>query len=142
MKTKPFVRCALLFCFSLCLSSVIAQKELPEYGDIADLKGMAKVYVTADSTAARSLILDELEKYPALEVVSLVDDGQFVLECVQTGHLAVGGLIEELPTFEMTAYTIKDGRHRVAWSRTKSSIRPAAALLTRDFIKALKKLKR
>jgi hypothetical protein len=45
-----------------------------------------------------------------------------------------------MPTFEMTAYTtIKDGRHRIAWSATKTSVRYPPMLLTRNFIKALKK---
>src|ERR1700730_1513255 len=93
-------------------AAVSAQEKLPEFGDIADLKDMSKVYVIADSTDARKFILDELKKYKALEVVASPDDAQFILECKQNGHIATNGLIREMPTFEMTAYTtIKDGRH-------------------------------
>jgi hypothetical protein len=42
-------------------------------------------------------------------------------------------------SFEMTAYTLRDGRRRIAWSETKRSIRPEPTLHTRNFIGALKK---
>ena len=121
--------------------AVSAQEKLPEFGDMTDLKGMSRVYVGTDSTESRKFILDELKKYKALEVVNSPDEGQFVLECKQTGHIATSSdLFREMPTFEMTAYTtIKDGRHRIAWSATKTSVRYPPSLLTRDFINALKK---
>jgi len=123
--------------------AVFAQEKLPEFGDIADLKSMSKVYVIADSTQARKFVLGELKKYKSLEVADSPEEGQFILECKQIGHVAVGatgGMVHEMPTFEMTAYTtLKDGRHRIAWSETKTSLRPAEELLTRDFLNALKK---
>lgn len=129
---------------TLLLFSLIpafTQDKLPEYGDIADIKNFQKVFVVADSTATRKFIVDELKKYPALVIVSSPDEAEFVLECKQNGHIVIGGLIQEEPTFEMTVYTLKNNRHRVAWSETKTSLRPAPALLARDFIKALKKVR-
>lgn len=121
-------------------SVVFAQDKLPEYGDIVDLKDSAKVYVTTDSTESRKYILNELKKYRALDVVVSPDEGQFVLECKQTGHITTSSdLFREMPTFEMTAYTLTNGRRRIAWSATKTSVRYPPTLLTRDFIKALKK---
>lgn len=132
----------LLIAFVFAAFAVSGQDKLPDYGNIVDLKDMTKVYVATDATDARKFILDELKKYKTLEVVASPDEGQFVLECKQTGHITVvanGSLIKEMPTFGMVAYTLKDGRHRVAWSETKTSLSPAATILTRDFIKALKK---
>lgn len=130
----------LLLC--VCLLTISAQSPtnaLPEYGAIADLKGLTKMYLSTDSTQARKYILDELKKDKTLEVVSSPDDAQFILECKQTGRIVVGGLVQEMETFEMTAYTMKGERRRVAWSATKNSIRYPPTMLTRDFIKALKK---
>lgn len=119
---------------------VCAQENLPDFGNIADLKGMNKAYVSADSTEARKFILEEIRKYKILEVVSSADDAQFVLECKQIGRVKTGSsLITELPTFEMVAYTQKGGRRRIAWSETKTSLRYPPMLLTRDFVGALKK---
>jgi hypothetical protein len=122
--------------------TVCAQEKLPEFGDIADLNGMSKVYVITDSTQSRKFILDELRKYKTLtlEVVSSPDDAQFILECKQTGHIIVPEILgSEQPTFEMTVYTLKDRRHRIAWSKTKNSMRYPPTLLTRDFLVALRK---
>jgi hypothetical protein len=120
--------------------AISAQEKLPEFGDIADLKGMSRVYVGTDSTQSRKFILDELKRYKALEVVASPDDAQFILECKQTGHIIVPEILgTEKPTFEMTVYTLKDGRHRIAWSKTKNSLRYPPTLLTRDFLDALKK---
>jgi hypothetical protein len=119
---------------------VIAQDQLPEYGNVADLNGMTKVYVATDSTDVRKFILGELKKAKSLEVVASPDQGQFILECKQTGHIATSSdLFREMPTFEMIAYTITNARRKIAWSATKTSVRYPPTLLTRDFINALKK---
>jgi hypothetical protein len=51
---------------SLVVSIFAQGNNLPEYGDIADVKNLQKLYLSADSTNARKLILSELKKYPAL----------------------------------------------------------------------------
>lgn len=129
----------LLACL-LFVSAAFTQDKLPEYGTIADIKGMSRVYLHTDSAQVRKYVLDELKKHKALEVVPSPDDAQFILECKQTGQIEIGGsLIKEMATFEMTAYTIKNSRRRIAWSATKNSLRYPPTMLTRDFIKALKK---
>ena len=72
--------------------------------------------------------------------VASPDEGQFILECKQTGHIATSSdLFREMPTFELIAYTVTNGRRKIAWSATKTSVRYPPTLLTRDFINALKK---
>jgi hypothetical protein len=124
-------------------SGVSAQEKLPEFGDITDLKSMRKVYVTADSTQARQAILDKLKKRTDIEVTISPDDSEFILECKQIGHITTSSdLFREMATFEMTAYTAtKDGRRRIAWSKTKTSVRYAPTLLTGNFLDAFKKVR-
>jgi hypothetical protein len=125
----------------LCAFAIAGQdKPLPEFGDITDLKGMSAVYVSADSTEARKYILAKLKEYPPLKVVASPEEAEFFLECARNGHVLTSStLIPEMDTYEMIVYTVKSGRHRIAWSRTKTSVRYAPTLLTGDFIRALKK---
>lgn len=115
-------------------------KQLPEYGDISDLKGMTKVYVTADSTESRKWILDELKK-STLMIVPSEDEAEFIIKCVRLTEEGqpIGDIVRMPGQFEMTVYTMRNGRQRIAWSKTKSSMRPAPKLLTGDFLGALKK---
>ena len=47
--------------------------------------------------------------------------------------------IPDIQDYEMTVFTIRNERRRIAWSETKGSVRYPPTLLTRDFINALKK---
>ena len=131
-----------LLLFSFATPQQRTADKLPEYGDIADLKGMSKVYVTTDTSQVRKYVLDKLKSYPALTVTGTPEEADFILECVQTGRIGEmgGGTVSiDMATFEMTAYVLKDGRKRIAWSKTKNSLRYPPTLLTGDFINALKK---
>src|SRR2546425_12102987 len=114
---KPLI--LLLLCFPVLYAQ---EGNLPEYGDIADLKNLQKVYLSADSTDARKLILNELKKYPNLNIVNSPDDAEFFLEYKVLRHEdATTGVFIHPPvtTSEMTAYVVKDKRRRVAWSKTQ-----------------------
>jgi hypothetical protein len=133
---------ALLLLAVLAFTAFGQDKSLPEYGDISDLKGMTKVYVSTETTQVRKYILDELKKEKSLIVVSSADVADFILECAQqerTGSLTMGAASADRYTFEMTAYLIRNHRHRIAWSESKNSVRYPPTLLTRDFINNLKK---
>lgn len=141
MKSR-IILCALIVICSPAYMILAQDKPLPEYGDISDLKGMTKVYVSTETTQVRKYVLDELKKDRALTVVPSVEQADFILECVQKGSIGnfrMGSVATEMPTFEMTAYTIRNGHHRIAWSKTKNSVRYPPTLLTGDFIAALKK---
>jgi len=132
----------LVHCGNIRAQQSSNQDKLPEYGDISDLKGMTKVYVSTETTQVRRYVLDELKKDKALVVVPSVEDADFILECAQKesmGNFRMGSVATEMPTFEMIAYTLRSGRHRIAWSKTKNSVRYPPTLLTGDFIAALKK---
>lgn len=124
----------------LTLFTLVQDKPLPEYGDISDLRGMTRVYVNADSAQARKYIIDKLKGSP-LKVAESPDDAEFFLDCLRTGQIKTGStLIPEMDTFDMVAYTVRNGRHRIAWTKTKTSVRYAPTLLTGDFLGALKKM--
>lgn len=125
------------------LIPIFAQdNNLPEYGDIADVKSLQKIYLTADSTNARTLILGELKKYPGLNVVNSPDEAEYFLEYKvlrqETGQTSMNITVD---TSEMVVYMLRNGRRRVVWSKTQTSgiTRPNEVNLTRNFLKALKK---
>jgi hypothetical protein len=123
----------------------VSQEQLPEYGDVSDLKAMQKVYLSADSTDARKMILKELRKYPSLSVANSPDEAEFILEFKVLRHEdASPGILGNLATTyaEMTAYIRKEQRRRIAWSKTQDDAgvsRPNEVNLTRNFLKELKK---
>ncbi|HYX71752.1 MAG TPA: hypothetical protein VE732_03205 [Nitrososphaera sp.] len=129
----------------LLIPAFAQDNNLPEYGDISDLKTLQKVYLTADSTDSRNLILKELKKYPALSIVSSPEEAEFFIEYRVLRHQDTQtGIIKGPPiTFsEMAVFTLKDKRRRIAWSKTEDDAgisRPNEMNLTRNFIKALKK---
>jgi len=125
---------------------ILAQdNNLPEYGDIADIKDLQKVYLVADSTDARNLILKEMKKYPSLIVVNSPNEAEFFLEYkVLRQEESSSGLKIPITTSEMIVYTSKNKNRRIAWSKTENDAgisRPNEVNLTRSFIKALKKIR-
>lgn len=120
-------------------------QELPEYGDISELKELQKVYLNADSTDARKMILKELTKSP-FTVVNSPDEAEFVLEykIIRTGEHPGPAGPRSYSVSEMTAY-VKKERKRILWSKTEDDAglaKPNEINLTRNFIKALKKSKK
>ena len=133
---------ALILLASLVIPIFAQDNSLPEYGDIADITKLPKVYLTADSTNARKLILNELKKYPSLSVVNSPDEADYFIEYKilrqETGQTSLNITVD---TSEMVVYTLSNKRRRVAWSKTQISgiTRPNEVNLTRNFLKALKK---
>lgn len=127
------------------LAGVLAQDKLPEYGSVADVKDLHKLYLGSDSTDARKLILRELKKYPDLTVVDSPDDAEYFMDYKllrqQTGQTSMNVTVE---TSEMVVYILRDKRKVIAWSKTETSgfSRPNEVNLTRHFLDALKKARR
>ena len=129
----------------LAVPMLAQDNNLPEYGDIADIKDLQKVYLVADSTDARNLILKELKKYPTLIVVNSPNEAEFFLEYkVLRQEESSSSLKIPITTSEMIVYTSKNKSRRIAWSKTENDAgisRPNEVNLTRSFIKALKKIR-
>ena len=126
-----------LFLF-LTLSMFPLQDKPPDYGDISDLKGLSTVYVSADSTEVRKYVLAELKKNRSMTIVNTADEAQLFLDCRMVRSTHFPG-IPDIQDYEMTVFTMRNERRRIAWSETKSSVRYPPTLLTRDFLNALKK---
>jgi hypothetical protein len=128
---------------SLLIPAFAQDNNLPEYGDIADLKNLQQVYLIADSTDARNFILKELKKYSVLNVVNSPDEAEFFLEYKVLRHEdSSAGLKTPITTSKMTAYILKNKSKRIAWSKTEDDAgisRPNEVNLARNFIKSLKK---
>ncbi len=92
------MRCVLHTSFALCLiltltSQTISQErdkpnsgaayeatwDSPEFGDISELRGKSKVYVYCEDFKIRQVIVDELKKYPRLQIVSSTDEAEFLV---------------------------------------------------------------
>ena len=129
----------------LAVPMLAQYNNLPEYGDIADIKDLQKVYLVADSTDARNLILKEMKKYPTLIVVNSPNEAEFFLEYkVLRQEESSSSLKIPITISEMIAYTSKNKNRRIAWSKTENDAgisRPNEVNLTRSFIKALKKIR-
>ncbi|HEY9402608.1 MAG TPA: hypothetical protein VIQ24_07930 [Pyrinomonadaceae bacterium] len=128
---------------SLLIPTFAQDSNLTENGSITDLKFLQKVYLIADSTDARNRILKELQKYPALTVVSSPDKADFFLEYkVLRQKYKWTDVKFPITNSEMIAYISKNKYRRVSWSKTEYNTgisRPNEVNLTRNFIKILKK---
>ncbi len=127
---------SLLLAACLALTAFAQEGPLPEYGDVSELSGKGKVYVTAELAESRKNILRELAKYKALEVVDSPDDAEFLLLFTSR---------TDAPVSKLSAVVIQPGgRRRVLWEEDEhqSAIsKPNSVNLTRKFIKALKKVR-
>lgn len=135
--------------FLLFTFAAVGQSELPVIGKIDDIKSFRKVYIAADSTKDRELILKALKKKKAkLEVVGDPKDAEFFLEFKtlsrQNKTELVGGSYTE--NGEMTAYYYSaDKKKTIAWSETKLYYEasgmmvesPNSYALARRFVNAL-----
>ncbi len=81
-----------LFILILCSATIVLSQqtpassrryeatwESPEFGDISELRGRTKAYVYCEDFKIRQVIVDELRKYPALEIVSNTDEAEFLI---------------------------------------------------------------
>lgn len=51
----------------------------PEFGEVAELAAMNKVYVYCEDLKIRQKMVDELRKEPSLEIVGRIDDAEFMV---------------------------------------------------------------
>lgn len=118
------MRLTLLLIFTLCFGAVAPAQtqDLPEYGDIASIKSMSKVYVGAEDSDARNRIIKELSKYKTLEVVGSPSDAEFFIEygMLDKESLAMSQVRKERKMrAQMRVYTLApDSRRIIVWSDT------------------------
>lgn len=127
---------------------LLAQTELPEYGDITELKDKQHVYVASEEQASRKYIVNLLKKN--FIVVNSPEEAEFFLTYeVKASTESRGRQPSHYIRSEMVAYTLRAQRKRILWSddetweqsRGFSFSAPNEYNLTKNFLKALKKAK-
>lgn len=127
---------------------LLAQTELPEYGDINELKDKQRVYVASEEQASRKYIVNLLKKN--FTIVNSPEEAEFFLVYeVKASTESRGRQRSHYKRSEMTAYTLKGERRRILWSDDETfeqsgwmaTSAPNEYNLTKNFLKALKKAK-
>ena len=140
-----------------CAATSAAQKELPSYGTIDQIKSFARVYVASDNEDARKRVIKALSKDKTLEVVNSPGEAQFFIEYSEIGReVAVTGerTKERQQRSQMIAFVNGPDKQKIiVWSENRSrdtedflgmkmydSGRNESEL-TKKFLKALKKVR-
>lgn len=124
---------------------LLAQTELPEYGDIAELQDKQKVYIASEEHASRKYIANLLKKN--FTVVDSPDDAEFYLLYEVKASTESLGVRYHYQRSEMIAYTLKGDRKRILWADDET-FEPRKGFgarneynLIKNFLKALKDAK-
>lgn len=129
------------FLLLICLFAVplLAQTDLPDRGEIADLKGMSKVYVVANAEHFK-MVKKELAK--SFTLVNKADEADFFLEYKILSTKYDQQLKLESETCQLDAYLFRDKRKVVAWSESTFDgvFSTATQSLTKKFKKAFAKM--
>lgn len=118
----------LILLFALCTFG-----QLPEIGNVQDLKGKSKIYVDADA-ANYKRIIKELKK--PFAVVARAEDAEFIVSfaTTQSGSAGITNLAYEQG--EMTVYFYRDKTKVIAWrDSAKTGLKWPSVTLTRRFLK-------
>jgi hypothetical protein len=126
---------------------LLAPQELPEYGELSELRGKTKVFIYADSPGSRKLIASEIKKQ--FQSVDSPDNADFILLYeVKASTEDRGRQRSHYMRSQLTAYVQKE-RKRILWQDDEtyeesggfSLSRPNELNLAKNFLKALKKIK-
>jgi hypothetical protein len=130
---------------------------LPEYGDISEIRRMRRVFVIADDIDSQNLLINALSNYDGLQVVNSPERAQLFVGFSQ-GSLATSmqfrGLFAGHVDYRTKAqfivfYRAESGRNRIVWRETEdiqtssgmTFSRPNEVNVIRHFIKELEKLR-
>jgi hypothetical protein len=132
--------------------------ENPEYGNISEINESTKVFVLSENSEARNFIINELSKYPRLQIVGRMEDADFMLvfamAAQNTGASIIGSSVSRNTVVVGELGVVTRGRiennkrhQRILWTAKKvqnwsgglTLSRHPAVNAVRDFIKDLKK---
>ncbi|HEX5873557.1 MAG TPA: hypothetical protein VFY60_02850 [Pyrinomonadaceae bacterium] len=130
---------------------------LPEYGDISEIRKLRRVFVIADDIDSQSLMIKALRQYDGLDVVSSPERAELFVAFTQastaTSMVLRGlfpGTINHRTKAQFVVYYKSDsGRSRIVWQETEeiqtssglTISRPNEVNVIRHFIKAMKKIR-
>jgi hypothetical protein len=130
---------------------------LPEYGDISEVRKFRRVFVIADDIDSQNLMLNALRQYDGLDVVASPERADLFVAFTQ-GSTATSVVLQGLfpGTIDhrtkaqfIVYYKGESGRSRIVWQETEdvqtssrlSFSRPNEVNVIRHFIKAMKKVR-
>jgi hypothetical protein len=130
---------------------------LPEYGDISEIRKFRRVFVIADDIDSQNLMVNALRQYDGLDVVGSPDradlfvafsQGSTATSVVLRG-LFPGTIDHRTKAQFIVYYKSESGRSRIVWQETEdiqsssglTLSRPNEVNVIRHFIKALKKIR-
>jgi len=134
-----------------------ASDNLPEYGDISEIRKYRRVFVIADDIDSQNIMINALRQYDGLDVVASPEradlfvaftQGSTATSIVPRGLFA--GTIDHRTKAQFIAYyKSESGRSRIVWQETEdvqtssglTFSRPNEVNVIRHFIKALKKIR-
>lgn len=119
--------------FLILLFAICTFGQLPEIGDVQDLKGKTKIYIDADA-ANYKRIVKEVKK--PFAVVARAENAEFIVSFGTTQSGSAGNLAYEQG--EMTVYFYRDKTKVIAWrDSAKTGLKWPSVTLTRRFLKQL-----
>lgn len=137
--------------------AVAASDNLPEYGDISEIRRMRHVFVVADDIDSQNLMINALRQYDGLDVVASPERADIFVAFTQ-GSTATSVVVQGLfpGTIDhrtkaqfIVFYKAESGRRRIIWQETEDTqstsglvlSRPNEINVIRHFIKAVKKIR-
>lgn len=130
---------------------------LPEYGDISEIRKFRRVFVIADDIDSQNIMINALRQYDGLDVVASPEradvfvaftQGSTATSIVPRGLFA--GTIDHRTKAQFVVYyKSESGRSRIVWQETEdiqtssglTFSRPNEVNVIRHFIKAMKKIR-
>lgn len=130
--------------------------DYPEYGAVADIKALRKIFVHADDSDSRAMIIKMLGAYQGLEVVNSPREAEMVLEyqiltrdvAANRGPYARGASMALKSQMQVVTFQ-PDGTKVIAWTETETlDVRNAFTFsapnemnLTHHFVRDLQKVR-
>ena len=130
---------------------------LPEYGDISEIRRFRRVFVIADDIDSQNLMIKVLRQYDGLDVVSSPERADLFVAFTQGStatsivpHGLFAGTIDHRTKAQFVVYYKSEmGRSRIVWQETEDTqtssgltfSRPNEVNVIKHFIKELKKIR-
>lgn len=130
---------------------------LPEYGDISEIRKFRRVFVIADDIDSQNLMVNALRQYDGLDIVASPERADLFVAFTQGATatsivprgLFAGTIDHRTKAQFVVYYKSESGRSRIVWQETEdvqtssglTFSRPNEVNVIRHFIKAMKKIR-
>ncbi len=130
---------------------------LPEYGDISEIRKLRRVFVIADDIDSQNIMINALRQYDGIDIVSSPERADFFVAFTQGSTatsivprgLFAGTIDHRTKAQFIVYYKGESGRSRIVWQETEdiqtssglSFSRANEVNVIRHFVKAIKKIR-